>query len=95
MVGKEILLEVGAKKKMIEVTDLSVKKFKNVCCKKKAEIELFRQVPNRPARYGKQSSIFNYLNLQLWNILNKFNNAFQASLLQGLPRRCQSHRTGH
>ncbi len=53
-VGREFLSEVEARNNMIEVTNLSVKKLKNMCRKKKAEIEGFQLVPNIPAEWGKQ-----------------------------------------
>ncbi len=39
-VGREVLSEDGARKTVIEVTKLSVKKFKILCRKKKPEIEV-------------------------------------------------------
>ncbi len=57
-IDREVLSEVKARKTMIEVTNLSVKKFENMCSKKKTD-------------YGKQSIIFKCSIFLLRNILDQ------------------------
>ncbi len=70
---------------MVEVMNVSVKKFKNLCRKKNAEIQVLQLIPKMSSEPVKQSRIHDCSNTQLRNVLLKYKNVFQDSVLNGLP----------